>query len=65
MARETFNTEAEAIERVAVCDRLMGLPTPDGSTLTYAIPEQDLEGNWYIMVWDDIYEKEAQNELTE
>jgi len=56
--RETFNTEAEALERVAVCDRLMGLPTPDGATLTYAIPQQDEEGVWFIEVGNDIYEKE-------
>ena len=63
--RETFKTEAEAIERVAVCDRLMGFPDNHG-TLTYAIPQLNEETQqWEIEVGNDVKEKEAQNELTE
>ena len=59
--KETFDTEQQAINRVAEIDALMGFPDNTG-TLTYAIPQMNEEsGMWEIEVGSDVTQKEYEN----
>jgi hypothetical protein len=59
--KETFDEQQQAIDRIAEIDKLMGFPDDTG-TLTYAIPQQDEEGVWWIEVGSDVKEKEVKDE---
>lgn len=62
--KEIYKTETEAIERIAEIDKLMGFPDNTG-TLTYAVPQQDEEGVWFIEVGSDVTEKQAEKDLSD
>ena len=59
--KQTFETEQQAIDRIAEIDKLMGFPDNTG-TMTYAVPQQDEEGLWFIEVGSDVTEKEVKDE---
>lgn len=62
--KETFETEQQAIERIAEIDKLMQFPDNTG-TITYAVPQQDDEGVWFIEVGSDVTEKQAEKDLSD
>ena len=59
--KQTFETEQQAIERIAEIDKLMGFPDNTG-TLTYAVPQLNEETQEYeIEVGTEVYQKENSN----
>ncbi len=57
--KENYETQQQAIDRVAEIDKLFGFPDEKSDTLTYAIPFQEEEGIWSIEVGADLEIKEA------
>lgn len=53
--KETYTTEADALNRIAQIDRLMGFPDNHG-TLTYAVPTPEDDGTFSIEVGSDVPE---------
>ena len=55
--KQTFETEQQAIERIAEIDKLMGFPDNTG-TMTYAVPQLNEETQEYeIEVGTEVYQK--------